>query len=145
RYRIFGESDFSALFPSAIAAALTALVIVAWGYRIGAAAVAWWAAIIFSLSLQPFVHAKAAVADRWLVLFMTLAHWAGYELLQRRTPDSGESNRTSKIKYQTSLSWWFTFYLSLALGFLAKGPIAWIPLFTLGAATIRTRDWQFGP
>jgi 4-amino-4-deoxy-L-arabinose transferase-like glycosyltransferase len=143
-YRIFGESDFSARFPSAIAAALTALVIVAWGYRIGAAAVAWWAAIIFTLSLQTFVHAKAAVADMWLVLFMTFAHWAGYELLQRRTPDSGESNRTSKIKYQTSLSWWFTFYLSLALGFLAKGPIAWIPLFTVGAAIIRTRDWQLG-
>ena len=35
-YRIFGETDFGARFPSAIAAALTALVIVGWGYRIGA-------------------------------------------------------------------------------------------------------------
>src|SRR5215475_15870803 len=69
-YRIFGESDFSARFPSAIAAALTALVIVTWGHRIGAAAVGWWAAMIFTLSLQTFVHAKAAVADMWLVLFM---------------------------------------------------------------------------
>src|SRR3982750_4198633 len=32
-YRIFGESDFSARFPSVIAAALTALVILAWGSR----------------------------------------------------------------------------------------------------------------
>ncbi len=37
--KIFGESDFGARFPSAIAAALTALVMVIWGYRIGAAAV----------------------------------------------------------------------------------------------------------
>ena len=80
-YRIFGESDFSARFPSAIAAALIALVVFAWSRRNGATSVGWWAAIIFTLSLQTFVHAKAAVADMWLVLFMTLAHWSGYELM----------------------------------------------------------------
>ena len=131
-YRIFGESDFSARFPSAIAAALTALVIVTWGHRIGAAAVGWWAAIIFTLSLQTFVHAKAAVADMWLVLFMTLGHWTGYELICGR--------QTSNTQRR---AWWI-FYLSLAFGFLAKGPIAWIPLLTVGATLIRTRDWQLG-
>ena len=127
-YRIFGETDFGARFPSAIAAALTALVIVGWGYRIGGTAVGWWAAIIFTLSLQTFVHAKAAVADMWLVLFMTLASWAGYELIQR----------------PTSNQWrlWWAFYLSLALGFLAKGPIAWIPLLTVLTAIVLARDWQ---
>jgi 4-amino-4-deoxy-L-arabinose transferase-like glycosyltransferase len=127
-YRIFGESDFGARFPSAIAAALTALVIVGWGYRIGAAAVGWWAAIIFTLSLQTFVHAKAAVADMWLVLFMALASGVGYELIQR----------------PTSNQWrlWWAFYLSLALGFLAKGPIAWIPLLTVLTTIVMARDWQ---
>src|SRR5262249_19158053 len=139
-YRIFGESDFSARFPSAIAAALTALVIVAWGYRIGAATVGWWAAIIFTLSLQTFVHAKAAVADMWLVLFMTLAHWAGYELLACSSPTAA---RPAVASYDRT-RWWLAFYLSLAFGFLAKGPIAWMPLLTVGAAIIRTRDWKLG-
>jgi 4-amino-4-deoxy-L-arabinose transferase-like glycosyltransferase len=134
-YRIFGESDFSARCPSAIAAALTALVIFAWGGRIGTSGLGWWAAIIFTLSLQTFLHAKAAVADMWLVLFVTLAHWAGYELLQRPTPNSKETNRTS-------LLWWLAFYLSLAFGFLAKGPIAWVPLLTVGVTIILARDWQ---
>jgi 4-amino-4-deoxy-L-arabinose transferase-like glycosyltransferase len=134
-YRIFGESDFSARFPSAIAAALTALVILAWGRRIGTSGLGWWAAIIFTLSLQTFLHAKAAVADMWLVLFVTLAHWAGYELLQRPTANSKEV-------YQTSLSCWLAFYLSLAFGFLAKGPIAWLPLLTVGVTIILARDWQ---
>src|SRR6266446_8140738 len=84
-YRVFGESDFAARFPSAVAAALTALTIFAWGSRLpspqrvsvseardNGAQVGWWAAIIFTLSLQTFLHAKAAVADMWLVLFMTL-------------------------------------------------------------------------
>jgi 4-amino-4-deoxy-L-arabinose transferase-like glycosyltransferase len=135
-YRIFGESDFSARFPSAIAAALTALVIFAWGRRIGAAGLGWWAAIIFTLSLQTFVHAKAAVADMWLVLFVTIAHWAGYELLQRPTPNG------RRPTFDIQRRWWWTFYLSLALGFLAKGPIAWIPLLTVVITIVLGRDWQ---
>jgi 4-amino-4-deoxy-L-arabinose transferase-like glycosyltransferase len=101
----------------------------------------WWAVIIFTLSLQTFVHAKAAVADMWLVLFVTLANWAGYELFQRPTPNSERINQTSNIKYQTSL-WCLIFYLSLAFGFLAKGPIAWTPLLTVAVVVIYKRDWQ---
>src|SRR5437879_10361425 len=115
-YRIFGQNDFAARFPSAAAAALVALSILGWGTRLGGERVGWWAAIIFTLSLQTFVHAKAAVADMWLVLFITLAHWAGYEIIQR-----------------APWKWWFVFYFSLAFGFLAKGPIAWTPLLTLVA------------
>src|SRR5438876_6181627 len=131
-YKIFGENDFTARFPSAIAAALVALSIFAWGTRIGGNRVGWWAAIIFTLSLQTFVHAKAAVADMWLVLFITLAHRSGYELLfqngKRLTPNS------------EPVRWWFTFYLALAFGFLAKGPIAWTPLLTLAAMKLLVGD-----
>ena len=124
-FRIFGENDFAARFPSAIAAALVAMSILAWGKQVGEDRVGWWAAIIFTLSLQIFIHAKAAVADMWLVLFMTLAHWAGYELIQRPT---------------TNWKWWFVFYFALALGFLAKGPIAWTPLLMLAAVKYCSRD-----
>lgn len=156
-YCVFGETDFAARFPSAIAAALTALVIFAWGMRLDGEKLGWWAAIIFTLSLQTFVHAKAAVADMWLVLFVTLAHWAGYELIQLptlnvqlrklsraggSTPNTDEINRTSNVKHQTSLSWWFTFYVALALGFLAKGPVAWVPLLTVGTTIIFARSAQ---
>jgi 4-amino-4-deoxy-L-arabinose transferase-like glycosyltransferase len=146
-YRIFGQNDFAARFPSAVAAALTALVIFAWGSRIGAPGVGWWAAIIFTLSLQTFLHAKAAVADMWLVLFMTLAYWAGYELIQRRTPNAQRStpNQGAAVSSPRWAIWkspFFVFYLALALGFLAKGPIAWAPLLTVGAIIVHTRDWQ---
>src|SRR5205814_2384850 len=36
--------------------------------------------------------------------------------------------------------WWFTFYLALAFGFLAKGPIAWTPLLTLAAMKLLVGD-----
>jgi 4-amino-4-deoxy-L-arabinose transferase-like glycosyltransferase len=140
-YRVFGENDFAARFPSAIAAALTAMVIFALGIRLGGEKLGWWAAIIFTLSLQTFVHAKAAVADMWLVLFVTLAHWAGYELIQLRTLNVQRSTLNSEeINQTSSWSWWFTFYVALALGFLAKGPVAWVPLLTVGTTIIFARD-----
>lgn len=131
-YRIFGENDFAARFPSGVAAALVALLLLAWSSRGGGEKAGWWAAIIFTLSLQTFIHAKAAVADMWLVLFVTLAHWAGYELIEN--PESRIENWKTK--------WWLVFYFSLALGFLAKGPIAWTPLATIALVIIYTRDWQ---
>jgi 4-amino-4-deoxy-L-arabinose transferase-like glycosyltransferase len=146
-YRIFGENDFAARFPSAIAAALTAMAIFTWGRRIDAVRAGWWGAIMFTLSLQTFIHAKAAVADMWLVLFVTLAYWAGYELLQRpplnadrSAPNQGPA--VSKPPWAIWKSPFLVFYISLALGFLAKGPIAWTPLVTAAAVIIYKRDWQ---
>lgn len=130
-YKIFGENDFAARFPSAIAAALVAISTLCWGNRIGGNRVGWWGAVIFALSLQTFVHAKAAVADMWLVLFVTLAHWAGWELLFGKR--SAPTVQPSAFNLQPFFAWWVVFYISLALGFLAKGPIAWTPLLTLAA------------
>src|SRR5215471_3608444 len=119
-YHIFGENDFAVRFPSATAAALTALSMLVWGRRIGGEKLGWWAAIIFTLSLQTFVHAKAAVADMWLALFVSSAHWGGLELLRYGLTNS--DHRRPIAEYRIS-RWWFLFYISLALGFLAKGPI----------------------
>src|SRR4029077_3395729 len=58
-YHIFGENDLGARFPSSVAAALVAPLIFAWVSRLAGANLGWWAAIIFTLSLQTFVHAKA--------------------------------------------------------------------------------------
>jgi 4-amino-4-deoxy-L-arabinose transferase-like glycosyltransferase len=126
-YRVFGENDFAARFPTAVAAALVASVLLTWGQRLRDEKVGWWAAVIFTLSLQTFVHGKAAVADMWLVLFVTLAHWAGWELLKANI-----EHRTSNIELRTSF--WWIFYVSLAFAFLAKGPIGWTPLLTIAIA-----------
>ena len=127
-FRAFGENPFAARFPSAVAAALTAAAIFAWGRRLDLNRAGFWAAIIFTLCLQTFVHAKAAVADMWLVLFMTLAHWAGYELLRDRFAGTW---RGVVFPPRDLRFWWWMFYLSLAFAFLAKGPIGWMPLGTV--------------
>jgi len=126
-YRVFGENDFAARFPTAVAAALVAQVLFSWGKRVRDEKVGWWAVIIFTLSLQSFIHGKAAVADMWLVLFVTLAHWAGWELRKANT-----EHRRSNIEHRTAF--WWIFYFSLGLAFLAKGPIGWTPLLTVAIA-----------
>ncbi len=127
-YRVFGENAFAARFPSALAAALTALVLFGWGARLRMGRAGFWAAIIFTLCLQTFLHAKAAVADMWLVLFVALAHWAGWEMLRDRF---GGTWRSAVLRPRHTRGWWWLFYLSLALAFLAKGPVGWVPLGTV--------------
>ena len=127
-YRLFGENDFAARFPSGIAAALTAVLLFAWGRRLGSERVGWWAAIIFSLCLQTFIHARAAVADMWLVFFVTAAHWAAYELIADLLGPPTSSTDSGHRKY-----WRLTFYVALAFAFLAKGPLGWTPLLTVAS------------
>ncbi len=138
-YRIFGENDFAARFPTTIAAALVALAIFAWGSRIGGNRVGWWAALIFTLSLQVFAHGKAAVSDMWLVLFVTMAHWAGYELVAEK-----KTSNAQRPTLNAQWRWWWIFYLSLAFAFLAKGPIGLIPLLTVGSTRIFDREVELG-
>ena len=113
-YRMFGENDLAARFHSALFTALTALVVFGFASRLYDPRAGWCAALAFTLSLQVMVQAKAAVADMPMVFFVALATWAGWELL---------SHGTKK--------WWWIFYIALALGFLAKGPVAWLPLVSL--------------
>lgn len=133
-YRLFGENDFAARLPSGIAAALTALLLFGWGRRLGGERVGWWAAIIFSLCLQTFIHAKAAVADMWLVFFITAAFWAGYELIADLLSPPKLAIDSRHRKY-----WRLTFYVALAFAFLAKGPLGWMPLLTVASMKLVLR------
>jgi 4-amino-4-deoxy-L-arabinose transferase-like glycosyltransferase len=144
-YRVFGENDFAARFPSTVAAALTAVLLFAWGRRIGSDRVGWWAAIIFTLCLQVFIHAKASVADMWLVFFVTAASWAGFELLAdslgRASDPEMEAARPRAVGDQRHLKYWrLAFYIALGFGFLAKGPLAWLPLLTVVSSKFYVRD-----
>src|ERR1700733_4556722 len=107
-----GETDFASRFPSVIFAALASVATWMFSSQIFGPRVGLWSAIIFATSLQVFIHARAAVADMPLVLFFLTATWADWERL--RNPKSA--------------FWRWTFYLSLGLGFLAKGPLALLPV-----------------
>ena len=110
-YSVLGENEFAARVPAVICTALTAVCLAVWGAETGGPLTGFRAAWIFVLCIQVFVHGRAAVADPPLVLFSTLTAWIGWKWVQRRD------------KLDATLLW-----ICAALGFLAKGPVAWIPL-----------------
>jgi 4-amino-4-deoxy-L-arabinose transferase-like glycosyltransferase len=114
-YRLIGENERGARLPSVLAASATALLLFAFGSELYDKRTGLWAAVIFSLSAHTMLLAKAATADMVAVLFVTLAVWAGWALY------GAEESRHRALS-------WTLFYCSLALGFLAKGPVAGFPL-----------------
>ena len=109
---LLGESDFSVRFPSVLFAAATAVFTAIWAARLYGPKVGLWSGIIFGTCLQLFIHGRAAVADMPMIFFFLSASWIAWE-------------RIAKPKS----SWlWLGFYLSLSLGFLAKGPVALLPI-----------------
>jgi 4-amino-4-deoxy-L-arabinose transferase-like glycosyltransferase len=112
---VFGESDFSVRFPSAVFAAATVVLTAAWATRLYGASAGIWSGLVFGTCLQLFIHGRAAVADLPMIFFFTAATWAAWERSQG----------------QRSLLLWFCFYFALAAGFLAKGPVAFLPIFAL--------------
>ena len=114
-YRLLGEDERSARLPSVLAASFLGLVILVFGSQLYDRRTGFCAAAVFSLSLHTMLLAKAATMDMVMVLFVTLAVWAGWALY------GTEESRNRALA-------WSLFYGSLALGFLAKGPAAGLPL-----------------
>lgn len=112
---IFGESDFSVRLPSALFAAATAVLTAAWATRLYGSSVGFWSGLIFGTCLQLFIHGRAAVADMPMIFFFVATTWTAWERIQ--------GNRSRVL--------WCCFHLSLAGGFLAKGPVAFLPAIAL--------------
>ncbi|MBV9673554.1 MAG: glycosyltransferase family 39 protein [Verrucomicrobia bacterium] len=114
-FQLFGANDFSARLPSSFFAALTGMATIVWATRLFGDRTGWLAGIVFATSLQVVIHGRAAVADMPMVFFFAVSTWAAWE----RKCCPGEKR------------WWWAFYLSVALGFLAKGPVALLPVLLM--------------
>ena len=114
-YKVLGENDFAARLPSVLFTTATALLLVRWGRKLsGNSKTAFIAGVMFVAGLHIAVIGRVATADMAMVFFTTLAVWSGWELTRPEQP--------------RRKAWWWIFYITLALGFLAKGPVAWLPL-----------------
>jgi 4-amino-4-deoxy-L-arabinose transferase-like glycosyltransferase len=118
-YATFGVNEFGARVHSILAALGATLALFAFGQRLLSTRTALAAAFAWATCLQVFLHGRLALADMPMVLAVLIAHWALWELL------FGEERAGFG-------RWHWTLWLALALGFLAKGPIAVItPALTL--------------
>jgi 4-amino-4-deoxy-L-arabinose transferase-like glycosyltransferase len=111
-WRVFGVSDATARLPSVFCAALTVMASALWARRIAGERAGWFAFLILVTVPQLHVHARLAVADMPMILSFVLASWSGWEL----------------ARPAHSPHWNILLIGSLATGFLAKGPVAWLPV-----------------
>ena len=112
-YLVLGDNPFAARLPSALFTTAAAVLLLLWGRALGRERAGLCAAMLFVTCLQVLIHGRLAVADMPMVFFVLVAVWSGWEM-------SRPGRRQAR--------WWWFFYLSLGLGFLAKGPVAWLPL-----------------
>lgn len=114
-YSLFGTHEFAARLHSFFSALITALLLfqIARSFNYSKKRALLSAAIWLS-TLQVFIHSRIAVADMLLIACLTLSFAALKELLY------------SERVYKKFSVWFYLLYLSMGLGFLAKGPIALI-------------------
>lgn len=118
-YALFGVNEFGARFHSVLCAIALALILYYTGRRWFSARTGFLAGGISLTTLQILIHGRSCVADMPMVLAVALSCVSIYELLTQA--DNAYPRR-----------WFWTLYGSLAVGFLAKGPIAWaVPLVAL--------------
>lgn len=117
---LLGITELSARLHSVAATYLTALIVCGMAGRISnSRRDGLVAGLLWLTSLQVLIHGRLCVADMPMVLCVTLACRALLELVVL-------------AKTKPPALWWWAFWLALGLGFLAKGPIAWlVPGLTL--------------
>lgn len=119
-YQLMGVGELAARLHSIVSAYLLALVIGGLSRRLtGSSRASFFGGVLWLTTVQVLIHGRLCVADMPMILFVTLSCRALVELLC-----FGQETRRRP--------WWWTLWLSLGLGFLAKGPVAWlVPALTL--------------
>ena len=109
-YRILGISEWTARLPSALAFFGTIWLTGWMGWRLGGRKLGWAAALILASMLEPYA------LGRQITLDTTLTFWVTAALACLVRVATGDQTKKSG----------FLFFLCMGLGFLAKGPMAWV-------------------
>ena len=106
-YRVFGVNEFAARFFSAVYGALTVVLVFLFARRQWGQRAALWSALTLLASVHMAFQFHFAVPDPYLIFFLTLAITSFYRAYE-----------TKQSRHLWGL------YIGVAMGTLAKGPIA---------------------
>jgi 4-amino-4-deoxy-L-arabinose transferase-like glycosyltransferase len=121
-YKLGGITEWTARLPSILSATGVALILWGWGNSMLSSRSALLAPLAWLSSLQVYIHGRLCLADMLMVFALTLTMWCLWHLWK--------SDLT--ITRRQRMLWGGLLSLALSMGFLAKGPVAWIvPLLTL--------------
>ena len=120
-YKVFGVNEGAVRIPSTIFAVLLAMLVFIWAKQETDVNIATNIVLVLMTSFIGLRYFRSGEADTTLLFFVSLACYAGYNLVQ-----SIVQHTTAKKKFV------LLFMAALGLGFLTKGPAAIaIPLLTV--------------
>lgn len=127
-FKAFGVSEFSARIPSFLLLLVTGWLLYYLAMKRCGTDYALTAAVIFATTGLCFYMAGGVMTDPALVVSTTLSMVAFWQALT----DTGRKE----------LLWGYLFFMGLAIGLLAKGPIAGVlTLFPIGVWTLWKKKW----
>ncbi len=131
--KLLGVSAFAARFPSWIAHLISLLLLMSVARSMGGRRQALWTGLLFASMALPFAMAGAVLTDPFLNLGTTLTLVAFLRVFFSEAPPGRH--------------WGYLFFVGLAVGLLAKGPVTIVlcggPIFLWCLWTNRWRDlWQ---
>lgn len=111
--KAFGFTEFAGRFPSWICLLLTNAILIAGLRSLAGLRVALWAAIVYSTCALVYISSGAVLTDPFLALGTTLSLISFAMVAQ---------SHSLSVR---AFSWWqYGFFVGLAIGLLAKGPLA---------------------
>ncbi|MFK7808564.1 MAG: ArnT family glycosyltransferase [Saprospiraceae bacterium] len=136
-YKLFGVNEWATRLSSVLSLLLTCFLTWRWGRSVFGESVSRWAAIVLATTLIVPLTGKVALTDATLLLFQTSAVLSLFNFL--KTPH---------------WKWNLTFWLSMSLGVLTKGPLIiilcgglWLFLLAFHPSRktlVRLHPWFFG-
>ena len=132
--KVFGQNEWAARLPVALAGVSGVWAVFLLGCSLGGRRAGIWSAVILQSSLIYFAMARMLTPDIFLTQFIAWAVYFFWRSWQEAKTESG------KWKAGKFFAWHLAGWVSIALGFLAKGPIALaIPLVAFAALAIIRR------
>jgi len=106
-YKLFGIHDFSPRLPALLFTLLTLLLIVHYLKTFYTRTTAWWGGLIYATFLLTYALSGAVLTDPYLVFSTTLTMISFMMIIRKEKP-----------------YWHYLFFVGIAIGLLAKGPLA---------------------
>lgn len=128
-YALLGTHEFAARLPSVLCMILLVVLMHRWAREWYGADAGLVAGFVTATTLQFLIHGRWAAADMPMILFLATAHYGLFGLLGLMESDAAKKARDFGHE---NWSWFWIFYVSLGLGFLAKGPLVLVvPALTM--------------
>ena len=138
-FTAFGDNEFAARVPSAIAGVGIVLILYLLGVEIAPRRAAFVAALVMATMFRFVTFARIGLTDVPVMFFVIAAL---YGFIRAVRPLSGGDHRWSPASAGPSAAWALSAWACVGLGMLTKGPVGLLPVAIWAMYGAFSRDWS---